>query len=229
MPKKTIDTVIVAAGSGKRLGARTPKAFVALAGRPLFVHSLLRFARHKNISRIIIVAPPSMVGRMRRVCSLYLGGKKVTVVGGGVHRWQSVKNGVAASQADWVLIHDAARPFVTAAVIDAVISASKKYAAVIAATAEVDTVRKFRYDRAMETLDRNEIVRVQTPQLFVRKKLLKAFSHASRLSSPPTDEAVLMERAGTAVGIAPGDPLNFKITTKEDLALAEAWCSRNNQ
>lgn len=166
---------------------------------------------------------------MRHLCSTYSRKTEITVVAGDTHRWQSVKNGVAASQADWVLIHDAARPFVTAKVIDSVLAAAKKYDAVIPATAEVDTVRKFKGDRAGKTLDRNEIIRVQTPQLFKRKKLLSAFSQAARLSAPPTDDAMLMERAGTPVGIAPGDPLNFKITTREDLALAQAWCRRNSQ
>jgi 2-C-methyl-D-erythritol 4-phosphate cytidylyltransferase len=225
----SLDAIIVAAGSGKRLKARLPKAFVPLAGKPLIVHSLLQLLRHKKINRIIVVAPPSLVDKMRHLCSTYSRKTEITVVAGDTHRWQSVKNGVAASQADWVLIHDAARPFVTAKVIDSVLAAAKKYDAVIPATAEVDTVRKFKGDRAGKTLDRNEIIRVQTPQLFKRKKLLSAFSQAARLSAPPTDDAMLMERAGTPVGIAPGDPLNFKITTREDLALAQAWCRRNSQ
>jgi 2-C-methyl-D-erythritol 4-phosphate cytidylyltransferase len=159
-----------------------------------------------------------MVPRTRRIVNRFCLRKEVTVVPGGEHRWQSVKNGVGASEATWVMIHDSARPFVAPAVIDAVLHAARRF----------DAVRKFSGDRAGETLDRSVIVRVQTPQLFLRAKLLLAFDAATRLSSPPTDEALLMEALGAAVGIAQGDALNFKITTQGDLELAEAlWEKRN--
>jgi 2-C-methyl-D-erythritol 4-phosphate cytidylyltransferase len=228
MNRASVDCIIVAAGSGKRLGAKIPKAFVRLGGQPLFVHSLLTFAAHKAVGRLIVVAPPAMVPRTRRIVNRFCLRKEVTVVPGGEHRWQSVKNGVGASEATWVMIHDSARPFVAPAVIDAVLHAARRFDAVIAAIPEVDTVRKFSGDRAGETLDRSVIVRVQTPQLFLRAKLLLAFDAATRLSSPPTDEALLMEALGAAVGIAQGDALNFKITTQGDLELAEAlWEKRN--
>jgi 2-C-methyl-D-erythritol 4-phosphate cytidylyltransferase len=220
--RKSVDCIIVAAGSGMRLGSKTPKAFVRLGDKPLFVHSVARFAAHKAIGAIIVVAPPVLVLRTRRIVH-GLGIKKgVVVVAGGEHRWQSVKNGVDASEADWVLIHDSARPFVSSAVIDAVLALSRKYRAVIPALPEVDTVRTFAGDRAGKTLDRSKIVRVQTPQMFLRTALLAAFQRAASLVSPPTDEAMLMEASGTAVGISNGDPLNFKITTKEDLEMARA-------
>lgn len=220
--KQKTDCIIVAAGSGKRLGAKTPKAFVRLADMPMFVHSLLVFAGHPSISRIILVVPSTMIKKTRSIVKKYSIKKELVIIAGGVHRWQSVKNGVEASQAEWVMIHDSARPFVTRTIIDAVLSAAKKYDAVIAATPEVDTVRRFMGDLAGETLDRNGLVRVQTPQLFRRALLAEAFKHAASLSSAPTDEAMLMEAAGIPVGIAPGGPLNFKITTKEDFEIAEA-------
>jgi 2-C-methyl-D-erythritol 4-phosphate cytidylyltransferase len=220
--KQQTDCIIVAAGSGKRLGAKTPKAFVRLAGRPLFVHPLLVFAGHPSISRIILVVPSTMTQKARRIISRFPIKKEILIVNGGAHRWQSVKNGVQVSQAEWVMIHDSARPFVTRTIIDAVLGAAKKYDAIIAATPEVDTVRRFTGDRAGDTLDRNGLVRVQTPQLFRRARLIDAFKHTASLSSAPTDEAMLMEAAGIPVGIAPGGPLNFKITTKEDFEMAEA-------
>jgi|WetSurMetagenome_2_1015567.scaffolds.fasta_scaffold00234_19 2-C-methyl-D-erythritol 4-phosphate cytidylyltransferase len=228
MQFKSADCIIVAAGSGTRLGAKTPKAFVRLGDAPLFAHSLLMFAKHPAIGKIILVVPPAMTGKTRRLVSSLRVKKEIVVVKGGTHRWQSVKNGVESSTAQWVMIHDSARPFVTKAVVDAVIVASAKYDAVIAATPEVDTVRKFSGDRAGETLDRNEIVRVQTPQLFNRAALLSSFRLAETLPVPPTDEAMLMEKSGTAVGIARGDPLNFKITTKEDFEMARALWERGN-
>ncbi|HMD67857.1 MAG TPA: 2-C-methyl-D-erythritol 4-phosphate cytidylyltransferase [Chitinivibrionales bacterium] len=216
------DCIIVAAGSGKRLGAKTPKAFVRLGAKPLFVHSLLVFAAHPSIEKIILVVPSSMLKKTRSIISGLHINKEVTIINGGAHRWQSVKDGVEASAAKWVLIHDCARPFVTRTIIDSVLAASRKYSAVTAATPEVDTIREFAGDRAGKTLDRKGLVRVQTPQLFRRAGLSAAFSHAALLPSPPTDEAMLIQAAGVAVGIAQGDPLNFKITTKEDLKMAEA-------
>jgi 2-C-methyl-D-erythritol 4-phosphate cytidylyltransferase len=219
---KSVDCIIVAAGSGKRLGAKIPKAFVKLADMPLFVHSLLVFAGHKSIGRIILVVPSPMIKNARRIIAGLHIKKEIIIVKGGTHRWQSVKNGVEASRAEWVMIHDSARPFVTRAIVDAVLGAAKKYDAVIAATPEVDTIRRFSGDCAGETLDRSGLVRVQTPQLFRRARLMDAFKQAAAFCSPPTDEAMLMQAAGVVVGIAQGDPLNFKITTKEDFEMAEA-------
>jgi 2-C-methyl-D-erythritol 4-phosphate cytidylyltransferase len=223
---KSIDAIIVAAGSGQRLGAELPKAFVALAGKPLYIHSLLQCAAHPSVARIIMVVPEAKVAEVKEDVKGLGASKEIVVVAGGKHRWQSVQNGVNASNAEWVMIHDAARPFVSKAVIDGVIALSDRYSAVIATTPEVDTIRKFEGDRALETLDRSSVVRVQTPQLFLREKLVSALDHAPFLASVPTDEAMLMETSGEPVGIAPGDPLNFKITTKEDLALAEALCGK---
>ena len=226
---KSIDAIIVAAGSGARLGAELPKAFVSLAGRPMYVYSLLQFAAHTSVGRIIAVVPEAMVDETRIAIKDLGIAKEILVVAGGKHRWRSVQNGVNASAAEWVMIHDAARPFVSTAVIEAVIALSDRYNAVIATTPEVDTIRKFVGDRALETVDRGSVVRVQTPQLFLRENLVSALDHAPFLTSAPTDEAMLMETAGIPVGIASGDPLNFKITTQEDLALAEALCEKRGR
>jgi 2-C-methyl-D-erythritol 4-phosphate cytidylyltransferase len=227
--KQSIDAIIVAAGSGVRLGADVPKAFVTLGGKPMFVHSLEQFARHPAARRVIVVVPAAMTKDAKRIIESISFDKEITIVAGGEHRWQSVKNGVDASSAEWVMIHDAARPFVSPAVIDAVLAVMKKFDAVISATPEVDTVRRFSGDRALETLDRNELVRVQTPQMFKKSALLAALKRAPSFSPPPTDDAMLLQAAGTPVGIAWGDPLNFKITTKEDLALAEALCKKHER
>jgi 2-C-methyl-D-erythritol 4-phosphate cytidylyltransferase len=223
----SIDTIIVAAGSGVRLGAEVPKAFVMLAGKPMFIHSLLKFVAHPAIGRIIVVVPEAKVEETESIVRGLNCTKETIVVAGGRHRWQSVQNGVNASDALWVMIHDAARPFVSDAVINSVLGISERYNAVIATTPEVDTIRRFSGDRALETLDRSNIVRVQTPQLFLRETLVTALAHAPFLTSVPTDEAMLMETAGVPVGIAQGDPLNFKITTKEDFDLARALCEKH--
>jgi 2-C-methyl-D-erythritol 4-phosphate cytidylyltransferase len=140
-----------------------------------------------------------------------------------------VHNGVAASDAEWVLVHDAARPFVTDAVIDSLLAKRSAYRCAVTATPLVDTIRSFRGDRCTGTIDRSTLVRVGTPQLFHRPTLVEAFERAEELHEPPTDEAVLMEHAGASVGLAWGDPLNFKVTTPEDQRIAEALLAEKNQ
>ncbi len=225
----TIDAIIVAAGSGSRLGAPIPKGFVSLGGKPLFLHSVLQFAKHPRIDKIIIVAPSAMLDETTALCAAHTGGRPFEVVIGGKERWQSVQNGTNSSLADWVMIHDCARPFMTIELIDKIISASQDYDAVIAAVPEIDTIRYFKGDRAGETLDRSKIIRVQTPQMFKREALKKAFSHAATMNRPPTDEAMLMEALDIPVGIAWGDPLNFKITTQEDLHIADAIFAKHTR
>lgn len=152
---------------------------------------------------------------------------KVTV--GGEQRWQSVCNGVDCSDAEWVMIHDAARPFVSSLVIDGIIAKQSEYDCVITATHEVDTVRMYSGDQAGETIDRDKLVRVGTPQMFRKNILCQGLEKASISDTAPTDEAVLMQQMGVTVGIAWGDPKNFKITTSSDLEIAEAIVARNQQ
>ena len=225
MLKQPIDAIIVAGGSGTRLGSDVPKAFVSLAGKPLFMHSCAQFDTHASIKSIVLVVPSEKINEAIDIVSNGNLAKKARVVAGGKERWQSVQNGVNACASEWVLVHDAARPFVSHAVIDSVLEKMAGFDAVITVTPEVDTVRHFKDDRALETIDRSTLVRVGTPQLFKTSVLKKAFLEAERMAPPPTDEAILMETMGVPVGIAWGDPLNFKITTKSDFMLAEALCA----
>ena len=228
MSKEKITAIIVAGGAGKRLDSpvSTPKGFVPLSGKPLFLHSLEIFIAHELVNDVVLVVPEgfeSFAGIINKELKFT---KPITIVTGGKVRWQSVQKGVAATMADWVLVHDAARPFVTRAVIDAVLEKRTVFDCVITATPEVDTLRMLDGDFAGEVVDRSKIVRVGTPQLFRRAKLFDAFMRAPALAEPPTDEAMLMQLCGIAPGIACGDPLNFKITTPADLVIAEAICEK---
>jgi 2-C-methyl-D-erythritol 4-phosphate cytidylyltransferase len=222
----TFDVVIVAGGAGTRLAASRPKAFVDLAEKPLFMHSLEVFERHAGAASIILVVPPEMIARAETLLSSWRFEKNVRVVAGGRERWHSVQNGASLCASEWIMVHDAARPFVTAAVIDAVVEKASAYDAVITATPETDTVRAIDGDLCCGTVDRTKLVRVGTPQLFRAKLIKQAFSQAASMASPPTDEAMLMEKMRIPVGIAWGDPLNFKITTPGDLLIAEALCRK---
>jgi len=221
MTNPSIDAIIVGGGSGTRLGAAAPKAFIPLAGKPLFLYSLEQFNAHESIGTIIFVVPEPVVEQTKKIVPVPR--KPLLIVAGGAERWMSVRNGVGHSKAEWVLVHDVARPLVTRAVIDALLDTSKKYECAVTATPVVDTIRTFDgADRTLGTVDRSTLLRVGTPQLFKRQALMAAFDKAPLLDKPPTDEAVLMELSGIAVGWAPGDPMNFKITTQQDLELAEA-------
>jgi 2-C-methyl-D-erythritol 4-phosphate cytidylyltransferase len=225
-----IDAVIVGAGSGSRLGFQTPKAFVELCGKPILYYSLKTFVNHPSIDKAILVVPPVMVGDALGI----VNGSgdfadRVEVVAGGAERWESVRNGCAASGGEWALVHDAARPFVSGGVIDAVLEKRGGFDCVITATPVVDTIRTVSADgRCGATIDRATLMRVGTPQLFRRASLMPAFELIKDMPSPPTDEAALFERLGIDIGYSWGDPMNFKITDKADLETARAIIARTN-
>ncbi len=218
------DVIVVAAGSGTRLGHSTPKAFVPLMGKPILSYSIETFLSHDRIGSVILVVPKSMydfsVEEFRN--------DKIQVTIGGDQRWQSVQNGVARSNADYVLIHDAARPFVTHPVIDKILEKISDFECVITVTPEVDTIRMRDGEKAGLTVDRDKLLRVGTPQLFKRILLCQGLKEAEQSGLNPTDEALLMQNMGIAVGIAWGDPKNFKITTPSDLEIAEALIAKNH-
>lgn len=214
--------IIVAAGSGTRLGARLPKAFIDLGGKPLFLHSLETFCSHKKIHEIILVVAEPMLQKAGELIAQSRIDTPVRCIAGGAERWESVRNGATAASGEWLLVHDAARPFVTTTVIDAVIAKSATFECAITATPETDTIRIRKNGIAGQVVDRSTLVRVGTPQLFKRSLLLEAFGKVSSLPFPPTDEAVLVQSMGKPVGLADGDPINFKITTPADREIAEA-------
>lgn len=213
----TVAAILVAGGAGERLGAGVPKAFVAVGGVTLLEHAFVRFAKHPAIGRCIVVAPADRVEDAARVTA-------ATVVAGGSTRRASVAAGLAAVDEDveFVLVHDVARPFVPATVLDAVIGALAAGAdGVIPVVAIHDTVRQIDADGALAgVIDRASLVAVQTPQGFRRAVLAQA--HAQPGGADATDDAALVEAIGRRVVAVPGDDLAFKVTTPLDLARAEA-------
>jgi len=223
-----IDAIIVAAGAGKRLGSPVPKAFTPLAGKPLMLYSIEAFVSHNGIRSIIIVVPQSHLNEAAVLIASLEDPGRIRIASGGAERWESVRNGIALSQAGWILVHDAARPFVSRNVIDGVIAKRENYACVITATPAVDTMRTFEGDKAGETVDRSKLVRVGTPQLF-RRDILYPILKEGSFNGAPTDEAMLMQQHGHDIGIAWGDARNFKITTEADMEIAEALLARSHQ
>jgi 2-C-methyl-D-erythritol 4-phosphate cytidylyltransferase len=211
---RTVAAILVAGGSGQRLGADVPKAFVTVGGRTLLERATVRFVSHAAIGPVVVVAPASHVAQAGALTGQ-------TVVAGGATRQESVACGLAAvGAAEFVLVHDVARPFVPAAVITAVVDALAGGAdAVIPVVAIHDTVRRRSADGLGEVVDRNALVAVQTPQGFRRDVLVAAHAAAA---PGATDDATLVEAYGRRIVAVAGADESFKITTPLDLARAEA-------
>jgi 2-C-methyl-D-erythritol 4-phosphate cytidylyltransferase len=221
--------LIVAAGSGKRLGAERPKALVELGGRAMFEWSLETLARVGAIERIVVALPRdhlSLPGAARRGD----GAPAVLAVPGGAVRSESVRNALAAAgEGDPVLVHDAARPLVPALLIEQVLAAldDGSLDGATAAAPVTDTIKQAdRNRRVRQTLERETLWAVQTPQAFRREPLERALAVPDEVLAEATDDAWLIERAGGSVAVVPAPRENIKITTTLDLRLAEALIAR---
>jgi 2-C-methyl-D-erythritol 4-phosphate cytidylyltransferase len=215
--------VIAAAGSGERLGAGGPKAFVDLAGRPMLAWSLAAFGAAGSIDAIVVAAPRAGEGRVEEIASNE--DIEVSVLPGGEYRSQSVANALEAVSTDMVVVHDAARPLVAPTLIDEVITrltANSDMKGVVAAAPVTDTIKEASVSRkVLRTPERSRLWAVQTPQAFRTDELRQAFAeHADDLHSA-TDDAVLVERSGGDVLIHEASPQNMKVTTPLDLRVAE--------
>jgi 2-C-methyl-D-erythritol 4-phosphate cytidylyltransferase len=207
----TATALLVAAGSGERLGASRPKAFVVLAGRPMLEWSLDAI-RAAGIERIVVALPdgePAPDG-----CA---------GVRGGATRSESVRRALGeAGEVDAVVVHDAARPLVTPELFGATLDALRDADAAVAAAPVTDTVKEAGLDHRVErTLDRSRLWAIQTPQAFRAGALRRALDVADDVLASATDDASLVERGGGRVVVVPASPANFKVTTPHDLRVAE--------
>ncbi|HSR94424.1 MAG TPA: 2-C-methyl-D-erythritol 4-phosphate cytidylyltransferase [Solirubrobacterales bacterium] len=233
----SVTAVIAAAGSGERLGAGGPKAFVPLAGRPLVEWSIAAMRASAGVRSIVVACPPGHVHD--------LGGHDLGVVDGGATRSQSVANALEAVGTELVAIHDAARPLVTPALVEGVVATlveDPEADGAIVATPVTDTIKQVRGEgrlaettrpplcipemqkggRVIEaTVDRARLWAAQTPQVFRVAALRRALEADPHQVEAATDEAMLIEAAGGRVLIHPAPPENLKVTTPLDLRLAE--------
>jgi 2-C-methyl-D-erythritol 4-phosphate cytidylyltransferase len=221
-----VHALIVAGGSGSRFGGPSPKQYLPLAGVPVLIRTLEAFDRCAAIDAHVLVVPSGDVHFVRE--SLLAGArmrKAVLVCDGGARRQDSVFNGLACIPDDdaIVVIHDAVRPLVDGACIRACVEAARTHGAGIAAVPAVDTLKRVTRDGSIEaTLPRADVWLAQTPQAF-RVGLVRNAHRAARAENfIGTDDASLVERQGGVVRIVPGSRRNIKITTSEDMALAEA-------
>jgi 2-C-methyl-D-erythritol 4-phosphate cytidylyltransferase/2-C-methyl-D-erythritol 2,4-cyclodiphosphate synthase len=219
-----VGIIVVAAGSGSRLGHPDPKAFVAVAGRPILWHALEGVFGSAEPAQVVVVAPAEWIETARLLASEVAGAahESVTVVVGSDSRQGSVAAGLAALAPGIriVLVHDAARSFTPSTQFDAVVAAVRQTrAGVIPGLAVADTIKRVDDGLAIATVDRSELVAVQTPQGFPREQLAAAYADAS---ADHTDDAALFSAAGHDVRVIDGDALAFKITTAWDLRRAES-------
>ncbi len=217
-----VGVVIPAAGVGRRMGGR-PKALLELGGQPLLRRTLAPFLADSRVRRVAVALGADLHGSPPEW--LAAAAPRIRVVAGGERRGDSVHAGLLALDPDTevVLVHDAARPLVTGAVIDRTIAAAAEGRCVIAAVPAVDTVQEVDDDRRIvRTPDRSRLWLAQTPQAFPYGVLIDAYERAARDGFFATDDAALVARYGAAVHVVEGDAANLKITVPADFVLAEA-------
>ncbi len=218
--------IIPVAGTGKRFAAGQPKQFLPLAGKPVVVRTVERFLAHPEIEAGVIVAARSQMEYTKQLLEELPGfAGKFVVLAGGEERQDSVYNGLQAvkNKTGIVLVHDGVRPLVSTALIDAVISAAENNGAAIAAVPAKDTVKIVKDGKVIGTPDRSEMWLVQTPQASLVEWLKDAHERARQDGYYTTDESALLEWAGYPVSVVMGEYGNIKITTPEDLRIAETF------
>jgi 2-C-methyl-D-erythritol 4-phosphate cytidylyltransferase / 2-C-methyl-D-erythritol 2,4-cyclodiphosphate synthase len=221
-----IVAIIPAGGAGRRLKAGIAKQYLYLDGLPVLVHSLKVFEQTAIIDEIILVVPESDMKFVREELIIKNDLKKVTkIIAGGAQRQDSVRNGLAVidDECDIVLVHDGVRPFVTREMISRVAEVAKEFQAAAIGVPSKDTIKETQdNDFVVKTIPRQNLWLVQTPQAFSFPVLKEAYETACRDSYYGTDDASLVERIGVTVKMIAGSYENIKITTPEDLIIAEA-------
>jgi 2-C-methyl-D-erythritol 4-phosphate cytidylyltransferase len=218
--------IIAAAGTGARMASDRPKQFLLLAGTPILFHTLKPFEQCDAIQEVIVVLPAEESAAFLTLAEKH-GVRKVSrVVPGGTTRADSVKRGLMAirsATAGIVAVHDGVRPFVTMDEISSTVAAAQSDGAAILVAPATDTIKQVDGDSVVKTLERRELRRALTPQCFQYELLRKAYERADVNDPSLTDDSALVEQLGARVTIVEGSSRNIKITTPEDLLIAEAF------
>ena len=227
-PLKKIYALIPAAGMGKRMGAGSNKQYLLLDGMPILAHTIRVFEQAPFIAGIYLIIPEQEIPFCRsEVVERYGFSKVRAIVAGGAERQHSVHNGLNAMEGlrpdDLVLIHDGVRPFVTAEVLQRAAAAADEFGGAVVAVPVKDTVKVARDGIITETPAREHLWLAQTPQAFRYGLIGNAYASAAAEGFLGTDDASLMERQGWQLRVVMGDYRNIKITTPEDMVLAEAF------
>lgn len=219
-----VGVVLVAAGAGVRAGPGEPKQFRSILGVPLLLRALRPFTSHPDVARVVVALPPGFAERPPEWLAK-LRGERIALVTGGATRAESVRAALSAlaPSASVVLVHDAARPFVSRETIDEVIARARAGVGAAAAVPMHDTIKEVvEGNRVSRTVPRERLWRAQTPQGFPRAMLEQAYRGMRSGDPVPTDDAELCERAGFAVEVVADTAHNLKVTTPDDFRIAEA-------
>jgi 2-C-methyl-D-erythritol 4-phosphate cytidylyltransferase len=213
-----------------------PKQFLELRGTPILIHTLRAFTSIPSVAHVYVAVRPAEIPRLKSLLESHNAGEKVHMVEGGDTRQQSVAHALAAVDGgddDIVLVHDAVRPLVPAAVIARTIEAVERHGAAIVALPAVDTIKQVERTAhgaiVTSTIPREYIVQAQTPQGFRLAVLRRAFAEAEADGFVGTDESSIAERAGVQVAVVPGTIENLKITQQGDLELAEFFLAQRER
>lgn len=218
-----VSAIVVAAGSGLRFKSKTPKVLIPINSRPILIYSLQVLSRHPLVKEIIVVVNAKSAQSITRKLRQYRIGKVSKIVEGGRRRQDSVLNGLKALGAGCglVLIHDAARPFIDKGIILRLINKAKSSGAAIVGVPVKATIKEtVSKTRVKRTLDRDKLWEIQTPQVFDKELLLKAYKKFGNIDV--TDDAALVEKLGAKINVVLGSYKNIKITTPDDLVIAKA-------
>jgi len=220
-----VSAIVPAAGSGIRLKSKVAKPLVVLNGKPLLWYTLRALEASPRITDIIVVAEKKLTGRIEKMLKKFRFKKIKAVTAGGSTRSESVSNGLACVEedADFILIHDGARPFLSFSIIERCLKQALKKKAVVTAVPCTSTIKKVDSNhKIISTLERDLLWEVQTPQVFAAELLRRAYINFKKEGRGYFDDASLVEKLSHNVHVAPGARTNIKITTQDDLKLAKA-------
>ncbi len=216
----TKTAIIVAGGKGERMQTTVPKQFLEIKGKPILMRTLEAFRNYDNNTQLILVLPSIQIDFWKQLCKKHAFNIEHLIVEGGGTRFQSVKNGLAVVDGQSVVaVHDGVRPLVSNDTISRCFDSAEKYHAVIPVVDLIDSIRETD-ETGNRAVDRNKYKLVQTPQVFLGSVLKKAYEQ--EFSSLFTDDASVVEMAGTKVLLVEGNRENIKVTTEIDLKIAEA-------
>jgi len=227
--REKVALLIPAAGRGLRMGGHSPKQYLELLGKPLIVHTLEKFISIAFFKQIVIIVAREEENLCRKILASHFPRHKFTFCLGGAERQQTVAKGLACldGEINLVCVHDAVRPLVEHALIVEVLKAAASFGAATAAVRVKDTIKICTADGfGAKTLQRDELVAVQTPQAFHRELLEEAHRRAEELNYTATDDSSLVEKLGRRVKLVEGSYTNIKITTPEDMLLAQVLLHR---
>ena len=221
-----VTAIFPAAGASRRMGGGVNKNFLKLMSEPILIRTLKTFSQVERVNFLIVVVAAQEVETVEKLLSAEKNLKPWRVVVGGSERQYSIANGLKLlpDAAQIILVHDAARPLISARIINEVIDVAEKFGGAIAAVPSKDTIKVVDAEGFVRyTPPRRELVSVQTPQGFRREILLRAYAQAETENFLGTDDASLVERLGAKIKIVTGSYDNIKITTPEDLSVAESF------